>query len=398
MRVSLETAVIIGMAALACDAKGDATLSDIRVVESAAPVWPAGGGWHVGADALVDIGGGVTEDQQLFRVAGALRLSDGTIVIANTGAAQLRYYSPEGRYVGAGGREGSGPGEFAAGYGPASVWRMAGDSVAAWDSETRRLSVFDARGVFGRSTTFRPESGRFPNPVGLLHDQRIITAEYSPERMDVPMWQTYRSVVRYDVYSSDAERLGGLVELPGWEFLVSEFDGQRMHGPRPFARISQVVAGLNGMYYTSADAFEVLRIGIDEDSSVAFRALRSPGEVRPDDIAAFEALRMANAPTDLSGRQAWERWFAQVSYPETFPTFRGLTVDALGNVWAQQFNWRPDSPTVSWVFDARGRWMGTVTLPSDFTPYDIGAAYVLGRWEDVNGVEHIRLYELVKGL
>src|SRR5690606_23746461 len=64
--------------------------------------------------AVVEIGETLDEnpDYQLFQVASALRLSGGTIVVANRGSHQLKLYDSTGRFVRNMGRKGGGPGEF----------------------------------------------------------------------------------------------------------------------------------------------------------------------------------------------------------------------------------------------------------------------------------------------
>mgnify|MGYP006190973157 CR=1 FL=1 len=52
--------------------------------------------------------------QQLHRVTGATRFSDGTLVIANAGSRELYRYDSGGRFLGAFGKIGDGPGEFRA--------------------------------------------------------------------------------------------------------------------------------------------------------------------------------------------------------------------------------------------------------------------------------------------
>ncbi len=51
----------------------------IRIVENSAPQWQQGQAWRLNPQPLVDIGGGDTEEDQLFRVLAAVRLTDGRI-------------------------------------------------------------------------------------------------------------------------------------------------------------------------------------------------------------------------------------------------------------------------------------------------------------------------------
>src|SRR5687768_1191272 len=61
---------------------------------------------------LTDIGGAAAEREQLFRVQGVAFLSNGAIIIANGGTAQVKMFDANGRLVREAGRKGQGPGEF----------------------------------------------------------------------------------------------------------------------------------------------------------------------------------------------------------------------------------------------------------------------------------------------
>lgn len=73
----------------------------ITIVENSAPAWRPGEGWRIAAEPEVEIG--VLEGEapyQLYRVRDAVRLPDGRIVIANGGSNELRYFAPDGRWLG----------------------------------------------------------------------------------------------------------------------------------------------------------------------------------------------------------------------------------------------------------------------------------------------------------
>ncbi|HEY8376351.1 MAG: hypothetical protein FWJ74_00865 [Gemmatimonadota bacterium] len=48
------------------------------------------------------------------------------------------------------------------------------------------------------------------------------------------------------------------------------------------------------------------------------------------------------------------------------------------------------------MFDGNGRWLGVVALPPRFTPFQIGADFVLGREVDELDVQYVTLYRLEK--
>src|SRR5687768_145368 len=122
-RCALRTALpAVGLALLACESDGDSTTrqsvvrdsASVTIVENAAPVWTdSAHAWRVETEPVVTIG--VVEgapEYQLFRVRHALRLDDGSILVADGGSRELRFYDSTGRHIRSIGRDGEGPGEF----------------------------------------------------------------------------------------------------------------------------------------------------------------------------------------------------------------------------------------------------------------------------------------------
>ena len=74
----------------------------ITIAENTIGLWREAVGWRLSDEPLVDIG--VLEGEsvyQLHQVRGALRLSDGRIVVANAGTEELRYFDASGVYLSA---------------------------------------------------------------------------------------------------------------------------------------------------------------------------------------------------------------------------------------------------------------------------------------------------------
>ena len=56
-----------------------------------------------------------------------------------------------------------------------------------------------------------------------------------------------------------------------------------------------------------------------------------------------------------------------------------------------------DAPSEWVVFDGSGRMLGSVTTPAGLEVTEIGEDFVLGIWRDELDVQHVQLYELMKG-
>jgi hypothetical protein len=112
--------------------------------------------WELSAEPTLEIGVRSGEEAyQFHRAESSVRLEDGTLVVANGGSQQLRYYDEAGQYLFAVGGEGEGPGEF--GF-PSRVRRAGQDSLLVWDQSLHRVSFFREEGEFLGSRLLTPSA------------------------------------------------------------------------------------------------------------------------------------------------------------------------------------------------------------------------------------------------
>ena len=124
----------------------------VTIVESSGPVWGSEGKWRVEPKAFLDIGSADGDEPYLFNyVETALRLGDGTIVVANAGSGELRFFDSAGRHIRSVGRLGSGPGEF--GQSSVHIWRAPNGDIVAEDAGNRRVNIFDSAQAFRATVT-----------------------------------------------------------------------------------------------------------------------------------------------------------------------------------------------------------------------------------------------------
>ena len=147
----------------------------VRIVENERSAETSRLGWRVGPEPSVSIGALEGEEPYLLHWATARMLPDGRIAVANGGSDEVRVFDPSGRHVATWGGQGEGPGEFS---GLTQVARWPGDSLVAWYSHGRSMSVFDASGNFGRSFSLQSaetESWLRPRPVEARPDGTILS-------------------------------------------------------------------------------------------------------------------------------------------------------------------------------------------------------------------------------
>lgn len=389
-----------------CFACGDDTLRDptslvrdsagVKVVDVLLPQWLPGEEWHVDREPMVVIGAGDADRGPLFRVRGAVRLNDGTIVVANVGSSELIYYDSSGQWLRNSGRRGQGPGEFGGGTGPWSLWKRQADTVAAWDFSNLRLSFFNAEGHFVRSVLLHPKAETPTRLAGVLDEGQIVTYHVPFSQGDRPDGTEFRDSVLYQLFASDGTWLENIALLPGVERWSFEWMGRWRQGVRPFYRAPNTAAGKSSFYYTSGDRFEILRFNAAGRLEAVVRVRAEPRRVTDKDISDFIDDRMADAPDASDGVRAWRRILDNAPFPERFPAFEQLVVDAIGNSWARLYDTPSDSVATWMVFGPNDTLFGSVVTPRRFTVYEIGMEYVLGVWRDEADAEYVRMYRLTK--
>lgn len=378
----------------ACGAgESGATVRDslgIAVVDNREPAGPGGHAWRVAESPRLDIG--LMEgdpNYQLYRVAGAVKLDDGRIVVANSGTGELRFFDANGDFVRSAGRRGGGPGEFESMW---TIGRYRGDSLAVYDWRLGRISVFDTHGDFGR--TYRLVVDQRATLLGLFADGHVLAAVPSPaEDLATGVRRSFAEYVRLSPDGAPVQRLG--------RFLENEF----------FVRTSGEMVGTTGLAFGKqglaaahedrffAGSTERYEIQVYDTLGALQRVIRrnvEPTPVGDEDMAAYRNTAIESR-SDRSRLQALLDMIDAMPVPEAMPVFEELRVDREGNLWVADYR-RPgdDRPPFWTVFDADGRMVGDVETPAGFRIFEIGSDYLLGRGRDQWDAEHVRVYELVK--
>ncbi len=360
----------------------------VRIVESSAPAWAAGGGWNVGTEPVLTIGKVSGDpDYLLERVSHALRLEDGTIVVADRGPNQLRVFDAEGVFIRNLGGSGEGPGEFAL---LSEVWAR-GDTILASDGFRGRISVFGRGGDV--LETFRVEvaegRGGYRSPTRQFTDGAILVLNPPSGGVGIGGGDVIPGAVwRLDRYSRAGRfmnEISSVQESPRWEHGIYELPpGLYL----PFSLGLPLYAASGDHVYTAEGTeASIQRWKSDGELSHVFRCTIQERRVSNDDRRRW---RQANSTTPQGyDPTAWARYVREIPFPERMPVYRRLQVDTQGNVWAERFSppWEEDS---SWyVFDEQGVWLGEVSTPPGLDILEIGADYVLGLRRDELGVPFV---------
>ena len=375
----------------------------IRIVESATPLI-APGSWTVSSVPAVEIGANERDSMQILHdVAGAVRLSDGRIVIAHGVAPALRWFDSTGAFTHGTGRFGQGPGEFDGGEGAIwiySLWALPGDSIATWEHSRRRLQLFDSQGRYVRAlmTELPPNmpAQSYPQIAGrvdggfifFLHDEEAM-GPLGTTRLDSA------DLLRYD----DAGRYArSIARVPTF---LTYFREMRSRAGRtmpvatrlPFSPPWSFAVDRDRFYQGGRARYEIAA----HDTAGAIRLLiRRPGPLRPLTTAVvddYKAQLLAAAGDDPNRRRDIEDRLDPSKLPDSLPAYRALRVDREGMLWVRLYDPAGTSPMWS-VHDRDGRWVTDVAIPTALSIQEIGRDYILAVVPDDVGVERVRLYRL----
>ncbi len=363
----------------------------IVVIENYQPEWHAGTGWTIPGIPILDIGGLSDEAGfDLFRVVGVIRLQSGSLVVGNAGAGELQFFSKDGVFLNSSGGTGDGPGEFQRmrllrGY--------RGDSLAVFDSEHRRVSIFSNEGSFSRSFRLAPflAAPVFVHEILPLPDGSIVAGAFPyRSRLERVEGGTSRDTTTVIRCTPQGELIDTIGRFPAGEF----FSGPDV--PRwdvPFARGSSFAISPGGLVFGDNETPGFDLVGFDGGPQKIIRRDRVLQRVSEDDVTRWKQLVLEGA-SDNDTRQTLRDLAEQTIPPETMPAYQRVLVDLLGYFWIEEHRPFSTGGGVWTVFDPNGRLLGEVATPPGLQIHQIGEDFVLGVWRDELEIDHVQMYTL----
>ena len=364
----------------------------IEIIEAMRPLWGESSHWSIDPEPLVDLTlTGTGPDHEFFRVRSPKQRPDGSLVLANRGSQQIRFYSPEGQFLGALGGPGEGPGEFS------NLQRieLVADTVFAldWDGWVTVVSP-DMELV----RTFR-----LPSNVDEIHSlgDGTLLAEsgvtMEPEEAGFQLIRPPTALVRFDL---EGAWIDSISVRPGSESfeLVSEDD--YISGPALFGKASKTTTLGLRVFYGSSDLMQVEELDPAGDLS---RIRRIPDYPLGLSGEQFDAERQAMYddvfPEGMPVAPRFRRFMEAQTAPATRPAFNNMLVDASGAIWLELHRGvgEQDRPQEWLILDADGTWLGSIEVPDRFWVTDITMDAVLGVWRDELDVEHPQVLRLTRG-
>jgi hypothetical protein len=400
MRTRIFVSCGIALLCSACAREGGETdafvvrdSAGVRIVESTDPEWSESETWRFGENPLVQIGGMDGDpNYELYRVIDALRLSDGRLVIANSGTHELRFYDAEGRYLSASGGQGDGPGEFQA------LWwtrPFRGDSLITYDLRQRRLSVFDTAGRFQRSIMVMNVGETIVRASGVFSDGSFLSYGSRRRGPDAPSG-LLREESHLFRHSESGELIDSLGAFLGSETFVRPLNGGMMMMQPFFGRSTEFFVQGALFYVATNDSYEIKAYAQDGTLRSVTRRHFAHLNVTEEDVQAVrEQVLGDDMPAEM--QEMLEEVVNAMPTPETMPAYSSALLDDVGNLWVEEYR-QPDDEVRRWtVFDTGGVLLGTLLMPTGCRMLSAGHDFLLGTWRDELDVEYVQMYALMKG-
>jgi len=309
-----------------------------------------------------------SESTSVRWVHGGLLLPGARVLIGGQDEFRLVLLDSDGQVLRSFGRRGQGPGEIQV-LGRSSLVSYRGDSVAVYDPQARRVSIFTGEGNFGRVVVPAPWR-EISAPMALLFrgalaDGRLLFLGRETI-LDAPRGEVYRPREPLLAYDADGAHPEMLREVPGREQYRAP--GARS-GALALARETLVAVGRDGYYLGQTDSTLIQFVGASgEQTWTVPGAVAAPtaAEVRAERSRLRSALQQqfrGVPPPLMAGRLAYAD---EVPFPPTKPVFDRLVAGSEGELWVRLLQRLDVSDTAStdWVvLDRAGRSIGRARLP-----------------------------------
>ena len=365
----------------------------VRIVENRAPSWTASRRWQIAVRPSVSIGVEDGDEPYLLsRVYSALRLPNGQIVIGDSESGQLRFFDASGKFVRAAGRRGRGPGEFHE-FSSLILCLLLRNELFVVDGGADRAHIFSTTGEYKRTIGFQHQPGSStPGLRGCFADGTLLMRNVPVAVLRGDPGTLIRGTTQYFRYASDGRPVAKLATFPDRTRYVNHHANVTHYPYVPFSPESHGAAGARTTYFNHSGAAELERRDADGKLTGLVR-----WQVRRTRASAvyrrYVATELAAIPEQR--RPQYAAFYAKtLPVPELVPAVGQLLVDALEHVWIKRYQLPWDAVPTYEIFDASGRWLGSISTPAHVELFQIGEDYILGKHRDELGVERIVVHSL----
>jgi 6-bladed beta-propeller protein len=355
--------------------------------------------WTLDSKPLLQIGGADDGPSGFAFIKGVVRLSDGSIAVANQRPSEIRIFDASGRFVRSLGRNGTGPGEF-----NRVLFRLlrSGDTLIGSDNSMRD-QVFAPNGELARSLARARPPSTSGNPARIAFDARGGAVVQATEVVDATTPSEADVFLRLFREASNGENYAFLLRVflyrPTRERGVSPRAVVFGPSPRITADASRICIG------NTADFVITCHDSLGRPLVVIRRAVPSRAITEADRKHFQDGYLAANKGASAQAIATIKESNRLTQFAERAPAFGRAMLSTSGDLWVSEFDpseeslgqpsfQTPSGPLRCSVFAGDGTWLSDIVLPPRFRPFEVGADYVIGVSLDGDDVERVTLYRI----
>lgn len=366
------------------------------VVESPAPLEPD---LALANEPLLRIGMLDGPPEYIFgEVTGAIRLADGSVVVADEQAYEVRMYDAEGNHVWTSGQQGEGPGEFG---GLRLLRNCPGAETTVFDWHLDRITELDTDGnVAGMRSVGMEGVSPYGDPACTSGGELVFAPwpDFASvvEGLNLDDGDSYRWTMSLNLLRGDSI-VALRSDIPGTERTYYGGPSGWGDGPMTWGRTMVFAVAPGGVWFGSSDNYELQQV----DWTGHLRHIaRWAG---PDlDVTRRHVSRFLDAwidrYNDPEERERFERdrWpEIRDGLPERFPAYDALLSLADGSVWVTTHSWRAPARELH-LLDSDGNWVRRLTIPVGAVLMDAGRDWVLLLQQDESDAPTVAVYQLTE--
>lgn len=341
------------------------------------------------------------EGEVLYRVTGAFPLSDGRLVVGNAGSHEIRFYDAGGTLESSIGGEGDGPGEFRrlAWVGPAGA-----DSIAAFDSDGRDVTVFEADGALARS--FRLADFQDPGSDEELAPRwPVMEGRLDGGSFVVGTWPTVMTGSTYEGVSDDSTLYYFIgedgaskrtpVTVPASENWVETTETSASVMPVPLGRRTDAAVGADILWIGMTDSNDIRGYGDDGALRLIIRRDLTAQPVTPADIERYKNQQMELAADNPDWLDFLRESLERIPFASHHPLYSSIIATEQGGIWVEEYSVDSDSDESTWtVHGPDGRPVSSARLPPGASILYVTGDSLILRREDELSVEYVEIHGL----
>ncbi len=348
--------------------------------------------WVVDQEPLVRLGTGTRPGHDFYRIRGAVRLDDGTIVVADGSSRELRFFDGSGALVRTVGRRGAGPGEFE--EMEYDLGRLRGDTLLVLDRALRRVTRVSPAGVVLDSRLL-PDSdfGQRPSYRVLANGVVVVTLPAPSDPQIRGVFRVRTAVATLSPISMRADTVG---TFDGPE-TVRAFGDSRSHTIlRPYFREHYLAAAGDSMVFVGDTGDRIVSV-----MKRGQTGLRAVGTIEvpeaPGPVTSAHRKAVLDRYQSTPSRAATLKAIGDMPFPRQLPAYRQMLCDRLGLLWIQAYPALGQTKAKWWVFDPAGPLVGILENPPEGRILEIGPAHILTVRLAADDTEVVELYALRRG-